>query len=195
MSLFYYYFRTGFNSEKARYRQERENVRKHFSQKEIKKASFVEQHGQDFFVANYFKNKKKGVFVDIGANDGICFSNSYALEKKYNWSGLCIEPLPKEFKNLKKIRKCKLEQVCIGAKKKKVKFLVHAMLSGVFDAYEKKHLERIGREEKAGEKKKFITVQMVPLSDLLKKHKIKKVDFLSIDVEGGEKSVLESINL
>lgn len=198
MSLFYYFFRTGLSLEKAKYRQMHEDVRKHFSHNEIEKKGFAGQHGQDMFAMTYFKNKKEGFFVDIGANDGISLSNSYVLEKKYNWDGLCVEPLPNEFQKLKSIRTCKLEQKCIGEKIGKAKFLMHDMLSGIVEAYHKKHLNRIARDEKQAGKKverKYLTVDVVPLKNLLEKYKVKKVDFLSIDVEGGEKVVLNGIDL
>ena len=38
------------------------------------------QSGQDAFVLSHFKNKKNGVFLDIGANDGVSLSNTYYLE-------------------------------------------------------------------------------------------------------------------
>ena len=39
---------------------------------------YYSQYGQDKFLTEFlFKNKKNGIFVDIGANDGISFSNSY----------------------------------------------------------------------------------------------------------------------
>ena len=44
---------------------------------------YKSQHKQDEFIVNYFKEKRNGVFVDIGAHDGITLSNTYILEKEY----------------------------------------------------------------------------------------------------------------
>ncbi|MCK5520177.1 MAG: FkbM family methyltransferase [Candidatus Marinimicrobia bacterium] len=148
-----FFFRTGFSLEKAKYRQLREDLRQNILPEKVKEDGFLGQYGQDLFASMYFKGKKEGTFVDIGANDGKSFSNSYVLEKKYNWNGLCVEPLPEEFEQLKKIRKCALENKCIGEQKSKAKFLVHGMLSGIVDTYDKKHLQRISREEKKSKKK------------------------------------------
>ena len=53
------------------------------------------QNGQDVVLANdVFARKRKGVFVDVGAHDGVTFSNTLMLERDFDWSGVCIEPLP-----------------------------------------------------------------------------------------------------
>lgn len=37
------------------------------------------------------EEKQNGIFVDVGAHDGIAWSNSLILEKEFGWTGLCIE--------------------------------------------------------------------------------------------------------
>jgi FkbM family methyltransferase len=54
--------------------------------------TYYSQIGQDkYYIENIVKYKKNGRFLDIGANDGITESNTYCLEKEYNWSGICVE--------------------------------------------------------------------------------------------------------
>jgi hypothetical protein len=50
------------------------------------------QHGQDAFVyETFFKNDGgQGFFVDVGAYDGVTFSNSLFFERHLGWSGICI---------------------------------------------------------------------------------------------------------
>jgi len=50
--------------------------------------------GQDVFVAELLSFKKNGVFVDIGANDGVTISNTWYFEKELGWDGIAIEPIP-----------------------------------------------------------------------------------------------------
>jgi hypothetical protein len=61
------------------------------------------QHGQDAFVyETFFKSKDgQGYFVDVGAYDGVTFSNSLFFERHLGWSGICIEPLPAAFEKLR----------------------------------------------------------------------------------------------
>ncbi len=62
---------------------------------------FHSQVGQDrFLLENFFRGKRGGVFVDIGAYDGETFSNSLFFERTMGWTGLCVEPLPSAFEKL-----------------------------------------------------------------------------------------------
>ena len=74
----------------------------------------MSQLGQDKIVDEYFRGKRHGVFVDIGAYDGLTFSNTLMLERERDWTGICIEPLPDIFAELRKNRRCICVQACIG---------------------------------------------------------------------------------
>lgn len=41
--------------------------------------------------------KPSGYFVELGANDGVCQSNTYKLQRHFGWSVLLIEPSPRRF--------------------------------------------------------------------------------------------------
>lgn len=49
------------------------------------------QLDQDIFVLAYLNFKKNGYFVDIGCGQPNLLSNTYRLEKEYNWSGVAID--------------------------------------------------------------------------------------------------------
>jgi len=50
--------------------------------------------GQDKFVYDILKGKTGGTFLEIGAHDYIISSNTYRLEKEYNWFGIGVELNP-----------------------------------------------------------------------------------------------------
>lgn len=66
------------------------------------------QANQDSFVLNALKEKKNGVYVEIGANDPVAWSNTYLLESEYEWSGIAFEIVPELTKvyNDNRINKC-----------------------------------------------------------------------------------------
>lgn len=51
------------------------------------------QHGEEFVILDFFKDRPPGRLLDIGAFDGKTFSNSLALIEK-GWSGVMVEPNP-----------------------------------------------------------------------------------------------------
>jgi FkbM family methyltransferase len=161
---------------------------------------FYSQHKQDEYVYNhFFKNKKDGVFLEIGAYDGVALSNTYFFEKELGWKGICVEPQQKQYELLVKNRKCICVNGCISDFTGKGLFLeidgYATMLSGLVNKYDVNHLRRIDYEiEKFGGKKEEIEVDCYLLSDLLNKNSIKKIDFCSIDVEGAELDILKTID-
>lgn len=66
------------------------------------------QVGQDEFVIETLKHKKNGVYVEIGAYHSKDISNTYMLEKDYNWTGISFEIDPKRSKefNTNRTNKC-----------------------------------------------------------------------------------------
>ena len=62
---------------------------------------FHSQDKQDLFLETYvFKGLRKGVFMDIGAHDGITINNTLFFSQQRDWSGVNVEPLPTVYKQL-----------------------------------------------------------------------------------------------
>ncbi len=162
--------------------------------------AYQSQCGQDRFVhENYFFFLKNGIFVDIGAHDGVSLSNTYFFEKEMGWTGICVEPMPEIFKLLKANRDAVCVQGCISDQVGSKRFLQISgpveMLSGLMDKYDPRHLERIDRELlRDGGYSEIIDVKCYLLNDLLEEQGIDHVNFLSIDTEGGEFEILSSID-
>ena len=162
---------------------------------------FYSQYGQDRrLYQEIFHNKRKGFFVDVGAHDGRSLNNTLFFQENLDWTGINIEPNPMVFAQLEKNRpKCINERVAIGGKNGTCAFLCNTgyteMLSGIIDSYDPRHRQRIQKELKEhGGKSTEIEVKMTRMDTLLEKHNVTHIDYLSIDVEGNEKQVLESID-
>ena len=168
-------------------------------QKELIKDGYLSQYGQDKFIVEYFKFMKNGVFIDIGANDGKTLSNTYYLEKELSWNGIAVEPSPKVFKRLEKNRNCILLNACISDNTGNAEFLELSghteMLSGLVDKYDSRHIKRIDDEiEEFSGDKNYIQVPCYKLEDVIKEEGLSKINYLNIDIEGGEFDVLKSID-
>ena len=153
------------------------------------------QYNQDEFLDTYiFKNFKNGFYVDIGAYDGITFSNTHRFHIFHNWSGINVEPLNKAFVKLKKNRHSDINlNIAITDKKGSEKFIEsdEDMLSGLSSGMVSEHKDRIYKSEK---KEKTYEVKTDLLQNILKEHNISNINLLSIDVEGNELSVIKSID-
>ena len=156
-------------------------------------AKYHSEYRQDEYIdKKIFRGKTKGFFVDIGAYDGVRISNSLYFEE-LGWTGICFEPDPRQFAALKKNRNCILYNVAVGGKDGTAKFIQHplALVSGLDRTYQAQHREIFNVVN--GERF-FIDVEVVKLNDILESHNVKYVDLLSIDTEGAEHEIIESID-
>jgi FkbM family methyltransferase len=165
----------------------------------IRSAGFTSQYGQDWFVVERLGGKRAGVFVEVGAFDGVTFSNTWTLEQKLDWTGIAVEPSPTAFALLERNRSCVVVNGCIAATPGTALFLEiegpAAMLSGVVSHYDPRHMARIERELTAdGGIRREIEVPCFPLDGLAAAHGVTHIDYLSIDTEGGELAILQSID-
>lgn len=136
---------------------------------------FASQEGEDKWIVNNLKLPEKGTFLDIGACYPIIISNTYHFERYKGWNGLAIEPDPTYYKMFSSERKCIAENVAIHPTETEMWY---------------KPLNNLVNEQD----ETSIKVKCARLDDLLEKHNITKVDLISIDVEGFEKSVWSSFD-
>jgi FkbM family methyltransferase len=160
---------------------------------------FYSQVGQDrFLLEHFFRGKRGGVFLDIGAYDGETLSNTLFFERSMGWTGLCVEPLPSAFAKLAATRKAACENLCVGDFEGEADFLEsdtagpnELMLSGMPAHFDPRHVIRL----EAWSKTKITRrVRVTKLSTLLAKHSLFDIDYCSIDTEGAELAILSDFD-
>jgi len=157
---------------------------------------YYSQFEQDKFIyENYFINKTKGYFVDIGAHDGITFSNSKFFEE-LGWDGVCIEPNPKIFEILQSTRKCKCIKKAVSNNIGVSQFFQIIdgpdMLSGLVEEFDDNAVLRINNELQDKSKGfDYINVQCDLFENIVDQNQI---DILSLDTEGNELKILQTID-
>lgn len=169
-----------------------------YSRDDILSKGYYSQDGQDVFVVErLFDQKRGGVFIDVGANDGVTFSNSYYLEKQLGWSGLALEPIPGTYEKLRASRKCICEQVCAAERCGEARFQCvpggGEMLSGLVEYQAQQHKRRIASYVRDSQSQE-ISVRCVRLGDIAMQYNMTAIDFLSIDTEGSELAVLKGVD-
>lgn len=154
----------------------------------------VSQLGQDIWVLKKTNYKKGGFFVEFGASNGVLLSNTYLLEKYFNWQGICSEPNPKFYTQLKQNRSCKVTNQYIGRKTgEEIEFILADAYGGSSEFSGDDHHKDIRQAYRdAGQTK---TITSISLDDFLMQHKApRNIDYISIDTEGSEYEVLSTFS-
>ncbi|MEM6661020.1 MAG: FkbM family methyltransferase [Pseudomonadota bacterium] len=157
------------------------------------RAQFFSQSGQDAFLdRSVFNGKRGGTFVEIGGYDGITGSNCLFFELIRGWSGLLIEPSPMFISQAQSFRRATCLQCAVADREGTAEFLEvqkgFSQMSGLTGSYDpglRKQVEDDPRHQ--GE---LIEVQTRTLHDILDEHMLRVIDYISLDVEGGEMSIL-----
>lgn len=155
------------------------------------------QAGQDRFLDEHvFKGKRNGVFMDVGAYDGATGSNTLFFEQYRGWNGLLVEPSPLYAAQTRACRRNPIVELAIGPDDGHAEFLHvtsgYTQMSGLADSYDanlRKQIEADQRYE--GE---TIRVKTQTLGSLIEQHGLGPIDFISLDIEGGEVAALSSFD-
>ena len=143
--------------------------------------------GLDIMAIHFFRNKKKGIYIDVGCHHPFLNNNTFLLYKK-GWTGINIDLDFSAIEMFKYFRKHDLN--------------VHAAISDVitdadlFFFHNRSAVNTLSRE--SGIKSKEIKkIKTKTLNDIIvnSKHKNDEVDYLSIDVEGHELNVIKGFDL
>jgi FkbM family methyltransferase len=147
---------------------------------------------QDIFVLSRLNYKRNGFFVEFGATDGIALSNTYLLEKAYDWKGILAEPGIRWHAALRANRNCIIEENCVwkaSGLTLTFKETNDAELSTIAD-FVASDFHKDDRDNG-----KTYEVKTISLNDLLKKHNApKEIEYLSIDTEGSEYEILSAFD-
>ena len=149
----------------------------------LSRRTFMGGLGQDFWVyGEAFNGARGGFFLDIGAHDGIELSNTFLLERRFGWKGICIEANPTTFRLLKRNRRALCLNLCLDAQEGVVDFAPRETLGGIVAGDTDNQLASTSD-----------TIQL-PTTTLTRALAIAaaphEMDYLSLDVEGAEDRVL-----
>jgi FkbM family methyltransferase len=147
------------------------------------------QLGQDYWIyGEVFAEKRNGYFLDIGAHDGVTLSNTYILESRYKWTGICIEANPITFSHLKKNRCSLCLNYCLDHSEGEVNFILAGTVGGIVD-------QDVDNKVSDATSDKVIKLKTRTLISVLEDYNVPGIiDYLSIDVEGAEERILSGFD-
>lgn len=171
-----------------------ENLLSCLDAKSLSKAlsNSTSQLGQDLIALALADSKTSGFFVEFGATNGKDLSNTYLLEKNFEWSGILAEPAKSWHRDLWINRDCDIETDCVW-KESGVEVLfneVPYLELSTIDQYSSGDMHVESR--KAGRR---YVVNTITLNELLAKYEAPYfIDYLSIDTEGSEYEILRKFD-
>lgn len=148
---------------------------------------------QDIFVLETLNYKKEGFFVEFGVKDGLDRSNTYLLEKSFQWNGIVAEPSRQFHSQLKVNRSCIIDQRCVFTESN-----LEALFCEVSEGNKNglSTMEMYLKSDKHYKNRKnslTYKVQTISLYDMLKENNApSSIDYLSIDTEGSEYDILKN---
>ena len=141
----------------------------------------------------YFGYKTDGTFIEVGAYDGLAYSNTYGLAQ-LGWYGLYIEAIQEYTEKCRENHKYNRVQVvnaCVGLGK-----LTSMFVSG---EYSTSHafFARVANKLWNAKYNKSILMQSVKLDNIIKQTRLDNMplDLLVIDVEGAEIEALAGFSI
>ena len=159
------------------------------------------QNGEDVIIKDLFARLgiKKPSYLDIGANDPFLISNTCLLYSNGS-TGVCVEPNLYLYKQLKKKRK---RDTCINAgiafnEQTEADFYLFPEKANALGTFSKEHAEfweNTGNAT-AGKYKvqAIIRTPLVNINDIMEKHFATHPNFISVDVEGLDLAVIQTID-
>jgi FkbM family methyltransferase len=154
------------------------------------KPTYYGQRGDDFLLwLPFLECETTGYFVEVGALDGIRFSNTYSFEEQ-GWTGICVEAHPDYVEILKENRPhSKVVFAAAGDANGTATFYTNRRGSlSTLDKSQEEKFKTYGAYFTGFEPRE---VPMLTLAQILAEANAPQIiDILSIDVEGAEMSVL-----
>lgn len=143
-----------------------------------------------------------GFFIEAGANDGLAYSNTLFYERYLGWRGLLIEGIPQLAERCRENRPQCLVENCalVGFSYRETHVPMHycnlmSLVKGAMKTEEadQEHLRKGCKVQQIDSYD--ISVPARTLTSVLDQHKIRKIDFFSLDVEGYELQALQGLDL
>ena len=156
----------------------------------LSKKNYFSFSGVDILIENIFRNQKNGFYIDVGCQHPIKNNNTYLLHKK-GWSGINID-LDKDNIDLFNVSRISDDNINIAASNR-----INEV--DLFFFHKKSPINTFDKRTSQFQKAKISSIKKIKtntLNNIIKssKYSNKKIDLLSIDVEGHELPVLEGLD-
>ena len=155
------------------------------------------ENNEELIIRDFFNDRQGGVFVDIGCADYKDSSTTYYLEKHLGWSGIAVDALVDWAKGYMENRpKTKFYNFIVTDHSGKTESFYRSGDNMFLSSKYKSFIDWAAKEKGHIQANySIVYVPTITLTELLDKSGITKIDFLSIDIEGGEPKALAGFDI
>ena len=159
------------------------------------------QHDEDTIILSLLEKEGKqfnGVILDVGANDGIMYSNSRMFIEDYNWKGVLIEPTKDCVDKLNELYKnnpnIEIFDVAIDNEEGEKEIHLGTLSGeGINQISTLNDADKLFWETNRKVKYKSEIIKTTTIKKVLEKSSYKTFDIVSIDTEGNDLIVLSQL--
>jgi FkbM family methyltransferase len=145
---------------------------------------------EEWFIRDFFQDRRDGTFVDVGANHYQKSSKTYYLETTLGWSGIAIEPQKEFADGFEKNRpRTKFLPFFVSDVSNETARLYVIKRYPVVSSSNEAFVKQFGKPDEARD------VPTITLNDLLTTERMPRIDFLSIDIELNEPKALKGFDI
>lgn len=153
------------------------------------------QGNEELIVRHFFRDRRDGFFLDVGAWHWKQASTTYYLEAHLGWTGIAVDALRELVPEYRKNRPgTRLFTYIVGdSSGGMADFYAFGALSSTVED----HLELFGTlaPETKTQEPQHRRVPTITLDDLLGQNGVTRIDFLSMDIEQGEPAALAGFDI
>jgi FkbM family methyltransferase len=148
------------------------------------------RYGEEWMIRDFFEDRRGGIFVDVGANHYQRESNTFYLETQLGWSGLAIEPQIKFAADYRTHRPLTTFVPLFVSDVSDRQATLYVPSNDLIASFDKDFAEA-----ESGSSANPVSTQTTTLDDILDRHGIREVDFLSMDIELHEPQALKGFSI
>jgi FkbM family methyltransferase len=150
------------------------------------------------FFSTIWKKGQLGFYIEIGAWDGRK-KNSTIIMEQAGWDGVCIEASPPSYEQLIQNRKCRCLNVAVYDREGEVDYALfpdRPEWNGIIETYDALHQKLLESKEPTLKSRTSAAavIQKVPCKPWASLDLPNHIDYLQIDTEGSELSILKCVD-
>lgn len=144
---------------------------------------------EEWILKDFFGNRRGGIFVEVGANHHKANSNTYYLETALGWSGVAIEPQAQFAAGYRQHRPRTTFVPLFVSDVSDQTATLYVTQNTLYASSSREFLDVLGQTATP------TAVKTTTLDDILDRLRIRRIDFLSMDIELAEPQALAGFSI